>query len=407
MDDRTIIGIDIGSSRIYATAGKVDAISNIDMVAKVERVAKGIDKGRILDFNKACECLEETFKDLEVILNSDINEAFITIPAGLCELTPGKGIITISNKDNKITAEDIQRVQDSAKLISLSEHKKIIQLIEEEYLIDGKKVKEVPIGSYGKHLELKGKIVTIDDLVFDDFERCFLKINKRLRGIRLSSESASQLLIDDVDKSRGVIVIDAGAAKVDIAVYCDGYLTALKEIPLGGNNITNDLGYCFNVSREEAEHIKLSFNEDSLEDIQGVKFDKNLTEEVINARMEEIIDFIFKTLKDIPLQHDISNIILYGNGLVNFSKLKHIFLKYTDKKINIVSNDDFKLLNSKFINAWGLVTLVYFELKWRYNSEFVYSQESKENVTNINKKNKEDKENNFIKKMKGFLEDFF
>lgn len=408
MDDRIIVGIDVGSSGIYATAGKVDAIGNIEIVAKVEKSAKGIDKGRITDFDEACKCLEETFKDLENILNQDIKGAFITVPGGICELTPSKGIITISNKGNKISQEDIIRVKESTKLINLPQGKKIIQLVEEKYLIDGQKVNEVTLGTYGKHLELNAQVVTMDNLVFEDFERCFLKINKKLKGIRLSCEAASQLLIDDVDKSRGVVLIDIGATKTDIAIYSGGTLVALDEVHLGGNNITNDLSYCFNITREEAEQLKVEINREPLENIDNVKYDKNLIIEVINARIEEIVGFIFKVLKDKHEKYDINNIILYGNALINFNDVKYKFSKYTDKNINIVSNEDFKLHNSKFINAWGLVTLVYFELKWRYNSEFVYSEEVEENAIKRNKKHKNNKEdNNFITKMKSFIEDFF
>ena len=35
-----------------------------------------------------------------------------------------------------------------------------------------------------------------------------------------------------------------------------GNLVALDEVHLGGNNITNDLSYCFNITREEAEQLK-------------------------------------------------------------------------------------------------------------------------------------------------------
>lgn len=129
---------------------------------------------------------------------------------------------------------------------------------------------------------------------------------------------------------------------------------------------------------------------------------------MINARIEEIVGFIFKVLKGNIEKYDINNIILYGNALINFNDIKYSFSKYTAKNINIVRNEDFKLHNSKFINAWGLVTLVHFELKWRYNSEIVYSEDVKENAIRINKKNRNNKEdNNFITKMKSFLEDFF
>ncbi|SHI67229.1 cell division protein FtsA [Clostridium amylolyticum] len=408
MDDRIVIGMDIGSSGIYATAGKVDAIGNIEIVAKVEKLAVGIDKGRITDFDKACECLGETFKELENNLSEGISGAFITVPNGLCELVHSKGIITISNKENKISQEDIIRVKESAKLISLPEGKKIIQLVEEMYLVDGQKVKEVPLGISGKHLELNAQVVTMDNLVFNDFERCFSKINKKLKGIRLSCEAASQLLIDDLDKSRGAILIDIGASKADIAIYSGGNLVALDEVHLGGNNITNDLSYCFNITIEEAEQLKVAISRESIENVDIAKYDKNLILEVINARIEEIVGFIFKVLKGNIEKYDINNIILYGNALINFNDIKYSFSKYTAKNINIVRNEDFKLHNSKFINAWGLVTLVHFELKWRYNSEIVYSEDVKGNAIRINKKNKNNKEdNNFITKMKSFLEDFF
>lgn len=409
MDGKIIVGIDIGSSEICAVAGKSDLSGEIEIIGKVKKSSKGIDRGRVTDLFGASASLEDVIMDLESIIGTKISDVFLAISNGTAELIETEASVMISSIERKVTRRDIERVYESAKQVTSLKGRNIIEFVNVKFILDGDKETENPVGMNCDNLYIKATAVSVDDSIYDDYYKCFLKIGKNIEGIRLSCEAASQLLIDDIDKMRGIALVDSGTSKTDISIYTAGRLQNITQIPLGGANISNDIKYCFEVGDNEAEKIKeqLKFDGNDLMNNITNNYDSKMAEEVVEARINEIISYINQSLKDSEDGYDISNVILYGNGLTHFNNIRDKFSETMGKNIVIVRNEDISLHNSKFINAWGLVTLIHFELKCKYNMDFVASRYSdKNNDVNQNYK-KRKTENKIFSKMKSFLEDFF
>ena len=75
---------------------------------------------------------------------------------------------------------------------------------------------------------------------------------------------------------------------------------------------------------------------------------------------------------------------------------------------NFVGSELYDHINSKFMNARGLVNLVHNELKWEYEKENAGPNIIEENVIkNITEKSKINKKHGIVSKMKSILEDLF
>src|SRR5204862_2303514 len=122
----------------------------------------------------------------------------------------------------------------------------------------------------------------------------------------------------------------------DLAVFYEGILKHTAVIPFAGDNITNDIKTGLGVLRTQAEQMKVQFgsavsNEakaNAYITIPGLRVMpakeisvKNLAN-IIQARMNEILDFVTYHLKQVGLDNKALNggIILTGGG----SQLKHM-----------------------------------------------------------------------------------
>ena len=167
-----------------------------------------------------------------------------------------------------------------------------------------------------------------------------------------------------------VALVDVGAGKTDICLFNNGIPKNLASIPIGGNNISNDLAICGKFSFMEADNIKIIYSgnyeslykDESLDDdieVGTTKVSKELFYEVTNARIEEILMHINTELKKTGHYDRICSIILYGDGLSYFENINMFAKSIIKRKTKIVSKIDLGIKNSENITSLALAKEVY------------------------------------------------
>ncbi len=128
----------------------------------------------------------------------------------------------------------------------------------------------------------------------------------------MCSRPAAALLTRQ-EKGKGVMLVDVGGLATNWAVYRKGTIVANGMVPLGGENLTNDLAHGLRIPLETAERVKhergvvlrslveevsieVLFEEDRPEETPG------LIAAILEPRMEEIFTFVkndFGDLRDL------------------------------------------------------------------------------------------------------------
>ena len=152
-------------------------------------------------------------------------------------------------------------------------------------------------------------------------------MNADVEALRLvpSAVAAARAVLTDRQKENGVAVIDFGATTTGIAIYEEGDLQYVGVVPIGSNNITNDLAIVLAIAPDLAEEIKTrfitgSFHTDKTPAIKVGKhgertFERKEVEDVVMARLEEIFDEVRKKLKAAHYDQRLpEGIVLTGGG---------------------------------------------------------------------------------------------
>ena len=131
------------------------------------------------------------------------------------------------------------------------------------------------------------------------------------------------------------MLLDIGAGNTDIGVFEGSSYIYSTSIPLGGDNITNDIALVLNITEEEAEKLKRqyglalkSFIDNDNEIILNTCKDENKSKiiksseliEIIEARIEEIFSLVNRDITAQGIKQKINNVILTGQGIVNINK---------------------------------------------------------------------------------------
>lgn len=415
-----IIGIDVGSSKICAAAGKVDKYGRMQIMGITSANCNGVKKGIVVDIDKTSESIKQCIDSLERMVDTKITEAYICLPGGICELVWNKGVVAVASEDREIKENDIKRVLKASKIITIPSDKEIVGVIPEQYIIDGyDKIKD-PVGMSGLRLEVDAQIILAQSTVVNNLFKSISKAEIKVLGIVLQPLAISQVALKEEEIQRGIALVDVGAQSTDIYIYEGSNLVSIDTIPLGGNTITNDIALCLKLPFSEAEKLKIKYGsvgEESIScdspievnvDYNGkVHVDYFMLKQIIEARIEEILYLIDQKIKCSDLYEKVSGVVLVGGGLALIKGIEGFSKHILEKPIRVGAPEYIGAASPLYASAVGIVKDVADSIKDKGFMTEVKKESENSNREWTEERDKKDNNNGFVSKIKEFFTDFF
>jgi len=315
-----ISGLDIGTNSIKALVVlKKPQEKDLEIVSQAEVENIGMRKGVVIDSNAVSQKIIEAVNICKEGLEKKIESAVISINGSHLLFLSGRGLVSVSRADQKISEADIERALQASRSISLSTNQEILEVFPQEFIIDGQPgIKEVE-GLRGIRLEAKTLCLAVFSPYLKNLSDSVLGADLEIEHILPSVIASSQAVLDQKEKELGVALIEIGAGTTSLAVFEEGNLIDAMVFPLGSNNITNDIAIILKTEIEEAENIKKSFIGFSLRE------SRKAVSKVIEARTKEIFSEVNRELKRINKTKLPAGIVLTGGGaklskIVDFAK---------------------------------------------------------------------------------------
>ena len=255
--DSIIAGIDIGTSKVSTiiTSMAPETPPRVIGVATVE--SKGLRKGQVVDIEEATHGIVESLEAAERMAGYSITDAFVSIGGSHIASQNSHGIVAVMEPDKEITMQDIERVVEAAKAISLPSSREIIHVLPRGFTVDGQDGIKDPVGMTGVRLEVDTHLITVSSTSKKNIEKCVHELGVNVSGFVFSGLASGEAVLTETEKELGIILVDIGAGTTDISIYVDGALAYSLVLPIGARNITNDIAIGMRVSLESAEKIKL------------------------------------------------------------------------------------------------------------------------------------------------------
>ncbi|KKP61511.1 MAG: Cell division protein ftsA [Candidatus Roizmanbacteria bacterium GW2011_GWC2_34_23] len=339
MTDNLICGIDIGSSKIATVVGMDSAETDeLKIIGFNTTVARGVRRGLVVDIKEATEAVEDSVEKAERMAGHKINKAFVAVGGPHISSLNSHGIVAVSNPQGEINEEDVARVIEAAKAISLSSTRRIIEVIPRDYIVDGQSGIKNPVGMSGVRLEVETHIITASTTNLKNQERILSDLGIENQGFVFSGLASAEAVLTDTEKELGIILVDIGGGKIDLSIYVDGALSYSSSIPIGARHISNDIAVGLRVSLDSAEKIKIFLSKnfdgkkktpqinlkelDLPEDITEVSL-KTLVDGIVAPRLEEIFKLIFEEIEKSGFGQQIpSGLVITGGGALTIGMLE-------------------------------------------------------------------------------------
>jgi len=253
-----IVGLDVGTTKILTVVSEIQN-DEIKIIGIGHAPSQGLRKGVVINVEKTVEAIEKSVIMAEEISGVEINSVYAGIAGGHIQSITSKGIQRVSGIDGEIGDEDIKRVVDAAKAISLPIEREIIHVIPQEFIVDGQSGILDPRGMVGVRLEALVNIITASVNSAQNIVKSINKAGINVAGIILQPIASSIATLTEEEKESGVVLIDIGGGTTDYAIFAEGSLRHSGVLAIGGDHITNDVKIRFNIPSLRAEDTKIKF----------------------------------------------------------------------------------------------------------------------------------------------------
>jgi len=255
--NRIISGIDIGSSKITTIIASLQPeLEKINVIGVATYPSKGLRKSQIVDIEESINSITQSVEAAERMAGCAISKAFVSIGGGHIHSQNSKGVVAVAEPEVEIRMEDISRVIESARAISLPASREILHVIPRDFIVDNQEGIKDPLGMSGVRLEVETHIVTGSSTAMRNLVKCVQELGIDIQALVFSGLAASEAVLTDTEKELGVCLVDIGGGTTSITIFVEGSLAYSSVIPIGAKNITNDLAIGLRVSLDSAEKIK-------------------------------------------------------------------------------------------------------------------------------------------------------
>ena len=250
--------IDIGSDTIKFVVGEYYN-KKVNVLASHSIKSKGVRKGLIVDPNLAINAIKDGMKVIDSMLDITINKVIVNVPSYNAKFMYVTGSTDITNEDEVITGEDVNKVIKNSVYNKLPSDYELVTVIPLEFVLDNDIKESKPVGKTSKKLDLKGLMVATPKKniysVISVIEGAGLQvIDITLSGLADYYEVRN----NNIDNKVGAL-INIGHETTTVSVINNGKFMNTDIIELGGINVEKDLAYVFGISIFDARIIKEKF----------------------------------------------------------------------------------------------------------------------------------------------------
>lgn len=330
MRKRFVCGLDIGTYKTCAACGTVDSSGKMDILATQSVRTCGLEAGRIIDSKKVTACIKDVIRNLYRVQRLRVRRVYANIDnpdltSKVCEKEVFFKQKTLLNKSH------IFKLIDSCITSQTSLNREIIHMGLRNFILDNQTDCIYPEGYVTRQLKLD--IVVISALIptIKSLIKCIRGAGLIVEGL-IPSGCAQALSLFRDNKSgfkKYDFLIDVGGGLSKLYILKDRLVKELVVLPLGSQNITEDISIKLKVSFDCAEELKTKYGQVHYENkslaqkvivkdklIDKVVYLTHLSE-IIAQRVDWLLHQIRKALLGLAYRdEEIGEIVVTGGGSV-------------------------------------------------------------------------------------------
>jgi len=327
--DRYVVGLDIGATKICCAVAEVKDGDLVEMAGIGLTPSRGIRKGVVVNLDATVEAIKACVEEAELSAGVNVECASVGVTGTHMRSFNSRGVVTVSGKDKTVTREDVRRVMEAARAVSIPPEREILHVLPQEFVLDDQGGISSPVGMNGSRLETNVHIVTAATASIQNLVACANKAGIEVRDMVLEHLAIAESVLTQDEKDLGVALVDVGGGTTDVAIFEKGAAWHTAVLPVGGDHFTNDLAVGLRTPIPDAERLKKQHGcalaslveEDEGIDVPSVGgrksrlLSRQVMAEILEPRAEEIFTLLQEEIQRAGF-HKLLNagVVLTGGG---------------------------------------------------------------------------------------------
>ncbi len=219
MQERMIVGLDIGTSKVVAIVGQSKADGTLEIIGIGSQPSHGIKRGVVVDIEATVRSIQRAVQEAELMAGCEIHSVYVGIAGSHVSSTNSHGIVGI--RDREVLPSDVERVIDAARAVAMPADQKVLHVLPQEYVVDSQDGVREPAGMSGVRLEARVHLVNCAVNAAQNIEKCVRRCNLQVEALILEQLASSYSVLTEDERELGVCLVDIGGGTTDIAIFTD------------------------------------------------------------------------------------------------------------------------------------------------------------------------------------------
>jgi cell division protein FtsA len=259
---KIMAAIDVGSTKIATLIGQVsEGGEKINVVGASSIPSLGVRKGQIVNIEEAADTIVKSVEAAERMAGFSLSKTLVSVGGAHIASQNSHGIVAVAEPQGEISPEDVRRVIEAARAISLPSSREILHVIPRTYTVDSQEGVADPVGMSGVRLEVETHIITGSNTAIKNLSKCVSEVGASIEGLVFSGIAAAEAVLTETERELGVVLVDIGGGTTSVVVFVEGAPAYTAVLPIGAKNVTNDLAIGLRLSLEGAEKLKVALSD--------------------------------------------------------------------------------------------------------------------------------------------------
>ncbi len=309
MDEHTIVGIDIGTTKVCTLVARVEEDNQIRIMGVGIEPSRGMKRGVMVDLEHATTAIARSVEKAQRSSGYEIRSAWVSLAGSHVSSINSKGTAGVTG--GVVRQSDVNRALEAAQSVAIPHNREVIHVIQRGFNVDGQDGISQPVGMHGYRLDVEAHIITAAETTVENIRKAADAAGVQVLQFVLNPLASGEVVLTETERQLGVMVCDIGGGTTDLAIYINSDVWHTMVLSVGGSLVTSDIAHGLRLSLTQAEEVKKKHGHVLKEEIGSeelfsvrsfgadnpVQMSRKDLAYIIEARMEEIFRFVLQEIK--------------------------------------------------------------------------------------------------------------
>ncbi len=238
---KILVGLEIGTTKTCMVVGEIRPDATATIIGIGEAKSAGVRKGEITDPAMARQCVCDAWQLAQDHADVDILNVYLSVTGEHIVGETNVGTFRLRDDEDIIEDEHADAAKEKAEKLELSSDRFCVNRELGGFSIDGGEPTRHPAGLTGRTLDVNCHIMHGIRTRLQNSLLCVRQVPLEVEDLVFAPLATAQMVLTRQQKDSGALLIDIGGGTTDFICYKGGDVVASGCIPMGGNNINQEI----------------------------------------------------------------------------------------------------------------------------------------------------------------------